>query len=83
VITVLINVTPKIREYHVDGLRYDQVTVIAESDGVSVGSSGNESWTRCGHLETGLPEWMDDHHPTYESHPDLSLIQWIKSRAAV
>jgi phosphatidylserine decarboxylase len=25
-------------------------------------------------------EWMDDHHPTYESRPDRSLTQWVKSQ---
>jgi phosphatidylserine decarboxylase len=25
-------------------------------------------------------EWMDDHHPTYESRPDLSITQWVKSQ---
>jgi phosphatidylserine decarboxylase len=27
-----------------------------------------------------VKEWMEDHQPHYESEPQRSLIQWIKSR---
>ena len=27
-----------------------------------------------------VQEWMEDHQPHYESEPQRSLTQWIKSR---
>jgi hypothetical protein len=30
-----------------------------------------------------VEEWMDDHQPHYESEPQRSLTQWIKSQAAL
>src|SRR4051794_32817955 len=45
------------------------------------GANGKTSSTTClGSRGTLLEEWMDDHQPHYESEPQRSFTQWVKSQ---